>query len=77
MYSQIPNGSRAADAKFPNGREGGVASKHSGFGNFVFVDGHAKAMKPGATNPQNSAAAAGAARDAENASRNMWDRTRK
>lgn len=76
IYSQIPNGSRP-DAKFPNGKEGGVSTKHSGLANFVFVDGHAKAMKPAQTNPQNSAATDSAARNAENAAKNMWDRTRR
>ncbi|MBC8139524.1 MAG: DUF1559 domain-containing protein [Fibrella sp.] len=77
QYSQIPDGGRPADAKFPNGRTGGVTAKHSEFANFVFVDGHAKAMKPAMTNPQNSTIADGYQAYLENKSRNMWDRSRK
>lgn len=50
-YGFIPDGTRAATAQFPMGREGGVTSKHAGMSNFVFCDGHVKAMKPIATNP--------------------------
>ena len=71
----IPDGSRSATAAYPYGRNGAVSFKHNDFANFTFSDGHAKAMKPVATNPQNSTLT-GAAKDAENASRNLWDATR-
>jgi prepilin-type N-terminal cleavage/methylation domain-containing protein/prepilin-type processing-associated H-X9-DG protein len=61
----IPNGARP-DAKYPSGKNGGVSAKFNEMGNFVFVDGHAKAMKPSQTNP-----------DGKNQpQRNMWDALR-
>ena len=47
----LPDGTRPASTVFPNGPNGGVTAPHSGMGNFAFVDGHCKAMKPAATNP--------------------------
>ncbi|HVK05961.1 MAG TPA: DUF1559 domain-containing protein [Armatimonadaceae bacterium] len=47
----IPNGTRTATAAFPQGRAGGATTRHSGVTNFCFADGHVKAMKPEATNP--------------------------
>ncbi|MES2465045.1 MAG: DUF1559 domain-containing protein [Armatimonadota bacterium] len=48
----IPDGSTArADVAFPKGKVGAVTAKHNGMANFVFCDGHVKAMKPIATNP--------------------------
>lgn len=61
----IPNGARP-DAKFPRGKEGGASTKHSQQTNFAFADGHVKAMRPAATNPD------GANRPADN----MWLSTR-
>ncbi|MBC8135331.1 MAG: DUF1559 domain-containing protein [Fibrella sp.] len=49
--SGIPNGARPNTKPYPMGRSGGVSTKHAGMGNFLFVDGHVKAMKPEATNP--------------------------
>jgi len=46
----IPNGVRP-NATYPLGREGGCPLNHSGLTNFAFADGHVKAMKPEATNP--------------------------
>lgn len=46
----IPDGTRVA-AKYPNGPNGAVSAKHSEMANFLFCDGHAKAMKPATTNP--------------------------
>ncbi len=60
----IPDATRAA-AAYPNGSNGGVSAKHSGFANFVFCDGHAKAMMPTSTNPHGTNDAA-----------NLWDTTR-
>jgi prepilin-type N-terminal cleavage/methylation domain-containing protein/prepilin-type processing-associated H-X9-DG protein len=50
----VPNGQRVATSTNPydgNGPNGGVMAVHQGFANFVFADGHAKAMKPSATDP--------------------------
>lgn len=66
---EIPDGSKAV-AAYPNGPSGAVSVKHSSFANFVFVDGHAKSMKPPATNPQKGT-------QAEKDAANMWDATRK
>lgn len=48
--ANIPNGTRAA-APYPNGPNGAVSAKHNGMANFIFCDGHSKAMKPASTNP--------------------------
>lgn len=50
---RIPDGTRAATKnKFdPAGPNGAVTAVHSDFANFAFCDGHVKAMKPTATNP--------------------------
>jgi prepilin-type N-terminal cleavage/methylation domain-containing protein/prepilin-type processing-associated H-X9-DG protein len=47
----IPDGARPTTTKYPFGQEGGAPTRHSGMTNFVFADGHAKAMKPVQTNP--------------------------
>ncbi|MBC8136121.1 MAG: DUF1559 domain-containing protein [Fibrella sp.] len=65
--SAIPNAQRPETGVFGYGRNGGVSTKHSGMSNFLFVDGHVKAMKPEQTNPN------GQARPADN----MWVATRK
>lgn len=65
-YGFIPDGARA-DAQFPMGKEGGVTSKHAGLSNFVFADGHVKAMKALATNPNS----------ATRPQDNMWNAIRK
>ncbi|MBC7527937.1 MAG: DUF1559 domain-containing protein [Chthonomonadaceae bacterium] len=62
----IPDGTRSATAVFPNGPNGGVTAKHSEQGNFTFVDGHAKSMRPSATNPD----------PVNKPDQNMWDATR-
>jgi prepilin-type N-terminal cleavage/methylation domain-containing protein/prepilin-type processing-associated H-X9-DG protein len=38
-------------AAYPNGPNGAVSAKHAQMANFLFVDTHAKAMRPGATDP--------------------------
>lgn len=63
--SRIPDGTRAA-AKYPNGPNGAVSAKHSEMANFLFCDGHAKAMKPATTNPNPGA----------RPQDNMWNVTR-
>jgi prepilin-type N-terminal cleavage/methylation domain-containing protein/prepilin-type processing-associated H-X9-DG protein len=57
-YQNIPDGDRnpsaivnGIDTAWPNGPNGAVTAHHSGMANFVFVDGHAKAMRPAATDP--------------------------
>jgi prepilin-type N-terminal cleavage/methylation domain-containing protein/prepilin-type processing-associated H-X9-DG protein len=48
--SNIPDG-RKAPAAYPDGPNGAVTAKHSDMANFLFCDGHVKAMRPAATNP--------------------------
>jgi len=52
-YWAIPNPSRQASATYPGGPAGIVSSPFSSktLTNFAFADGHAKAQKPAATNP--------------------------
>ncbi|MBM3458200.1 MAG: hypothetical protein FJX77_06680 [Armatimonadetes bacterium] len=45
-----PDGSRRA-AAYPNGPDGAITARHNDFAHFAFCDGHVKAMKPAATNP--------------------------
>jgi prepilin-type N-terminal cleavage/methylation domain-containing protein/prepilin-type processing-associated H-X9-DG protein len=63
---EIPNGTISPTLKYPNGPDGAVSATHSTFANFVFVDGHAKAMKPAATDPDPN----------NQPQNNMWDSTR-
>ena len=70
--SQTPDGNCStrpnctATAKYPDGPSGAVSTHHSGMANFVFTDGHVKAMKPASTNP-----------DPKNRPQdNLWDATR-
>lgn len=46
----IPDGTRAP-APYSHGPNGAVSAAHLETANFLFCDGHAKAMKPSATNP--------------------------
>ena len=46
----IPDGTRAG-AAFSHGPDGAVSTAHLGTSNFLFCDGHAKALKPSNTNP--------------------------
>jgi prepilin-type N-terminal cleavage/methylation domain-containing protein/prepilin-type processing-associated H-X9-DG protein len=64
----IPDGRRAAtaDPYNTNGPNGGVMAVHLETANFLFADGHAKAMRPVATNPD----PVGRPQD------NMWDALR-
>jgi len=48
---EIPNGTNPTTAAYPNGPDGAVTAKHSNLSNIAFADGHSKAMKPSATNP--------------------------
>ena len=74
--NEIPNGNKNADypynfnndanGKFPKGPSGAVGVNGTGKSNFLFLDGHAKTMKPEATNP-----------DPKNLpDKNMWNATR-
>ncbi len=49
--SGIPNGARPDTKPYPLGRQGGCPDRTSSLTNFVFCDGHVKAMKSSATNP--------------------------
>jgi prepilin-type processing-associated H-X9-DG protein len=57
---------RVATAAYPNGPNGAVSSTHSLMSNFTFCDGHAKAMRPTATNPD----------PVNQPQNNMWNGTR-
>ena len=48
---EIPDGTRAANDAWPKGPNGAVSVKHTGKANFLFADGHVKALDPKATNP--------------------------
>jgi prepilin-type N-terminal cleavage/methylation domain-containing protein/prepilin-type processing-associated H-X9-DG protein len=56
----------AGNTNYPNGPDGGVSASHSGLANFAFSDGHSKAMRPIATNPD----------PLGQAQSNLWDATR-
>ncbi|HZP80940.1 MAG TPA: DUF1559 domain-containing protein [Chthonomonadaceae bacterium] len=65
-WNFLPDGARDPNKPYPIGRNGAVTTKHSDLANFAFVDGHTKAMRPPATNP-----------DIEHQpEKNMWDVTR-
>jgi len=49
--NEMPNGTLSATAPWPTGRNGAVTAKHNENANFAFCDGHVKAMRPYATNP--------------------------
>jgi prepilin-type N-terminal cleavage/methylation domain-containing protein/prepilin-type processing-associated H-X9-DG protein len=53
----IPNGTKSGTAAYPNNTSGAVSTKHGGgkYANFLFADGHAKAMIPAQTNPHPNA----------------------
>jgi prepilin-type N-terminal cleavage/methylation domain-containing protein len=63
---QIPNGTKSATAAWPNGQNGAVSAKYNGQAVFVMTDGHAKAMKPAATDPD----------PVGQPQKNMWDALR-
>ena len=70
--SQTPDGNCSTrpnctkTAKYPDNTAGAVSAHHAGMANFLFTDGHVKAMKPEATNP-----------DPKNRPQdNLWDATR-
>ena len=65
--TSIPDNTRAAAADYPYGPNGSVTASHSTFANFLFVDGHAKAMKPATTNPD----------PVNQPQNNLWDATRR
>lgn len=64
--NQLPNGTRAASLPYPNGPNGSVSVHPNAMANFVFCDGHVKAMKPAATNPD----------PANKPEQCLWDATR-
>ncbi len=63
---RIPNGTIATSTPYPFGPTGAVTVRHSGMSNFLFCDGHVKAMKPAATNPD----------PVNQPQNNMWNGTR-
>jgi prepilin-type N-terminal cleavage/methylation domain-containing protein/prepilin-type processing-associated H-X9-DG protein len=64
--SNTPDGARAANAAWPNGRDGTVTAAWQGTANFSFVDGHSKSMRPVQTCPDKWG----------QQDRNMWDGSR-
>ncbi len=51
--SPLPDATRSTTAAYPNGPNGAVSASHAGktFANFLFVDGHVKALRPTQTRP--------------------------
>jgi prepilin-type N-terminal cleavage/methylation domain-containing protein/prepilin-type processing-associated H-X9-DG protein len=49
---EIPNGTKAATAAYPNSSNGAVTASHNQRADFLFVDGHVKSMYPYQTNPK-------------------------
>lgn len=64
--NEIPDGTRDKTLPYPKGPNGSISTRHSENANFVFCDGHAKAMRPAATNPD----------PVNRPQDNMWDATR-
>jgi len=62
----IPNGQLKSTNAYPDGPTGGVSMTNGKVANFAFVDGHAKAMHPEATDPD----------PVNNRAANMWDADR-
>jgi prepilin-type N-terminal cleavage/methylation domain-containing protein/prepilin-type processing-associated H-X9-DG protein len=50
-YGEIPDGSLPTTNAWPNGPDGVVSASHNLKSDFVFCDGHVKAMDPVATDP--------------------------
>ena len=65
--AKIPNGTLPTTAAYPNGPNGAVSGRHGEMANFIFTDGHVKAMKPAATNPD----------PVNRPLDNLWDATRR
>lgn len=57
---------RNPNAPYPNGPNGAVSATHNQMSNFTFCDGHTKAMRPTATNPD----------PINQPQNNMWNGTR-
>ncbi len=66
---RIPRGNQTA--AYPDGIDGGVTAKHFDTANFLFADGHVKALKPAVTNPSGNQYAWDGSKNALNPS-NMW-----
>ncbi len=69
---KIPNAKRSGgttSATLNSGPNGAVSAGHMETANFLFVDGHVKAMRPTATNPTGDAGGGGAWWQADN----MWN----
>lgn len=65
-WAAIPNGNRAKSTNFWKQPKGSVSVSKTGTSNFTFADGHSKAMKPEATNPNG----------VQKPELNMWDSKR-
>lgn len=57
-FQDIPNGDRnpaalvnGVDAAWPHGPNGAVSTHHTNLANFILLDGHCKALRPVATDP--------------------------
>jgi prepilin-type N-terminal cleavage/methylation domain-containing protein/prepilin-type processing-associated H-X9-DG protein len=75
---RLPDGRIAPTVAYPQGRNGSVSTTHSQMANFVFCDGHAKAMYPHATRPNGGGKELGSRNiDASTPQANdMWDTRR-
>jgi len=71
---QIPTPGRSVSAAYPGGPNGIVSAPFSSksLANFAFLDGHAKAMKPAATNPDGRDITYSAAGNEETDPNNEW-----
>lgn len=65
-FGEMPNGTLSQTAAYPNSANGAVSAHHTGKANFLFVDGHVKAMIPYQTNPDPT----------NQPANNLWDATR-
>ncbi|MES1227794.1 MAG: hypothetical protein ABUL72_03930, partial [Armatimonadota bacterium] len=64
--NEIPDGTRDKTKPYPLGPNGSVSAHHTENANFLLSDGHAKALRPAATNPD----------PINHPELNMWDATR-
>ncbi len=75
----IPDLRNSATAQWPGGLNGAVTAAHSEFANFLFADGHSKALRPASTIPtaaQDLYGACCGGQPGKSDAGNMWDALR-